>query len=224
MPPAEEILAVLRKSSNDLILVAIIFHVLVLLFAISLFRRWRPEKRIAGILLSIPLLSVSLIAWMYGNPFNGLVFAIFFVLLILFAVKLPREPIDIAEKVWIVPAVLLIAFGLFYPHFLEAHPAMYLVAAPAGVIPCPTLSIVIGFTILFRHFNSKRWTVTLAAIGLFYGVFGLEKLHVNMDVILLIGSLLLLMRVFSISHRDAKPWKKQFSVSHRDTETTAKPN
>jgi hypothetical protein len=45
--------------------------------------------------------------------------------------------------------VSMIAFGWLYPHFLESHPATtYLFAAPTGVIPCPTLSLVIGFALL----------------------------------------------------------------------------
>jgi hypothetical protein len=73
---------------------------------------------------------------------------------------------------------------------------MYLIAAPMGLIPCPTLSTVIGLTLLFQSFNSTRWTIVLALIGLFYGLFGVVRLHVYIDVILVIGSVLLIIHAF----------------------------
>jgi hypothetical protein len=198
MPTSEEILSVLKQISNDLILLAIVFHILIFVIAIALIKGWRPTKYMAGLVLSIPLLSVSVIAWIYNNPFNGVLFGIFFILLFLFSLKLPKQPIGIATGSWKIPAVLLIAFGIFYPHFLDAHPAMYLIAAPIGLIPCPTLSMVIGFTLLFRSFNSTRWAWALVTIGLFYGIFGAVKLHVYIDVILILGSLILMMYIFSL--------------------------
>lgn len=197
MPTSEEILAVLKQISNDLILLALVFHILIFVIAIALIKGWRPTKYMAGLALSLSLLSVSVIAWIYTNPFNGGFFGIFFIILFLFSLKLPKQPIDIAKGSWKIPAVLLIAFGLCYPHFLDAHPAMYLISSPMGLIPCPTLSMVIGFTLLFGSFNSTRWAWALVTIGLFYGIFGAIRLHVYIDTILIFGSLILMMYIFS---------------------------
>lgn len=65
----------------------------------------------------------------------------------------------------------------------------YLFAAPTGLIPCPTLSVVMGFAIIYRAFNSYAWSITLLVAGLFYGIFGIFKLHVWLDIGLLLGSI-----------------------------------
>jgi len=69
--------------------------------------------------------------------------------------------------------VAMIAFGWLYPHFLTFGPVTrYLVAAPMGLIPCPTLSLVIGFALLAGGLSSRAWSIVLAVVGLFYGLFG----------------------------------------------------
>lgn len=192
MPTAGEILELLERISNELIIVAVIFHILVLGFIIAIVAGWRTSRKISGLLLSLPLLPVSLIAWSYGNPFNGGIFTLFFLLLFFFSFKLPNEQTTITSGWTLFLAAIMILFGLFYPHFLNTSPLMYLIAAPTGLIPCPTLSFVIGFTLLFNSFNSKKWGITLSLIGMFYGIFGALKLHVYIDGILLVGSLFLL--------------------------------
>ncbi len=192
MPTAEQILSLLERISNELVFLAIIYHAIILAFGVALAVRWKPSKRIVAMFLSSFLLSVGVIAFIYGNPFNGGLFSLFFVLLFIFSLKLPNEKIAVAKGWILIPAFLMVAFGFFYPHFLNTKPLMYLIAAPTGLIPCPTLSVVIGFALLFQSFNSKKWGITLALIGLFYGVFGALRLHVYIDIVLLSGALLLL--------------------------------
>jgi hypothetical protein len=67
-----------------------------------------------------------------------------------------------------------------------------------GLIPCPTLSVFIGFTLLFHGFGSKKWMLSAALIGLFYGIFGVLRLKVYLDVALIAGALFLLVYAFSI--------------------------
>jgi len=84
----------------------------------------------------------------------------------------------------------MIVFGWVYPHFLDnAGPMAYLYSAPTGLIPCPTLSVVIGFTLVLGGLRSRAWCVALSAVGLFYGAFGAGRLGVNIDWILFVGSL-----------------------------------
>ena len=161
MPTTADILTFLERISNDLIVVAVVFHLLILGFIITLATRWRPSKKIAGVLLSFALLSVPVIAWSYGNPFNGGIFSVFFLLLIFFSFKLPKEQVTITNSWILFPAAAMILFGFFYPHFLHANPFIYLIAAPTGLIPCPTLSLVIGFTLLFNNFQDMGRTVVI---------------------------------------------------------------
>jgi hypothetical protein len=196
MPTTTEILALLEKTSNELLLVAIGFHVLILAAIIALIRDWRPTHRSAGILLILPLLMVSVIAWAYGNPFTGIIFLIFFFLLLIISLKLSQERVQLSKGIWLFIAILLIDFGWFYPHFLDDRSWMYVFAAPTGLIPCPTLSLVIGFTLLFQHFHSRSYALALVAIGLFYGLFGVLKLGVIIDAVLIFGTIALTFSVF----------------------------
>ncbi|MEJ2595347.1 MAG: hypothetical protein P8100_09530 [bacterium] len=98
-----------------------------------------------------------------------------------------------SELPFIVIGIIMIVFGLVYPHFIETDSAVkYLYASPAGLIPCPTLSILIGFILLFNGFGSQPITMTFVVFGLFYGFFGAMKLHVHLDFALIFGSLTLL--------------------------------
>jgi hypothetical protein len=92
----------------------------------------------------------------------------------------------------------MISFGWVYPHFLESGNWFnYLYAAPTGLIPCPTLSITIGFALLANGLSSRVWSLFLAIIGLFYGLFGIFRLEVHLDVGLLVGALLLFILAFT---------------------------
>ena len=87
----------------------------------------------------------------------------------------------------------LLIFGWVYPHFLEtSSPLTYLYAAPTGLIPCPTLSITIGFALILGGLDSRLWSWVLGAFGLFYGAFGALRLGVTIDLVLLLGSIALI--------------------------------
>lgn len=201
MPTAAEILALLEKTSNELFPVAIGFHVLIVALLVVLIRKWQPTDRVVGILLTSPLLLVSVIAWIYRNPFTGILFLLFFCLLFITAIRLSGSRVDFAQGTWLFFSIFLIAFGWFYPHFLDDRPWLYLFAAPTGIIPCPTLSLVIGFTLLFKHFNSKPYALLLSIISLFYGLFGAFRLGVMIDVVLIAGAILLLISAFPIQKK-----------------------
>jgi hypothetical protein len=66
------------------------------------------------------------------------------------------------------------------------------------LIPCPTLSIVIGFTLLANGMSSRYWSLSLAVLGLFYGLFGILRLQVQIDAGLLIGATTLTILAFSL--------------------------
>jgi hypothetical protein len=91
-----------------------------------------------------------------------------------------------------VMGIIMIAFGWVYPHFLEgALPLKYLYASPLGLIPCPTLSLVTGFVLLFKGFSSRRWMLILTIMGFYYGLTGMFNLKVYLDAGLVTGALVL---------------------------------
>jgi hypothetical protein len=94
---------------------------------------------------------------------------------------------------------VMVIFGLVYPHFLEnGSPVRYLVAAPTGLVPCPTLSLVIGLALIFSGFHSQATMLILVVAGLFYGIFGAFRLGVTLDLFLLFGTVSLLFQYLLI--------------------------
>jgi hypothetical protein len=197
MPAPELILEGLSNIANQWWLLAAAWHAYFAVLIIGLILGVRPAKRVAGILLALPLLSVSVLAWMAANPFNGALLGLAGVALIVLAFRLPDERIKIAPLWVVVAGALMFVFGWVYPHFLDTFPVFaYLYAAPTGLVPCPTLSIVIGLALIAGGLDSRLWTSVLAATGLFYGLFGALRLGVTIDIVLLLGALAALVVVF----------------------------
>lgn len=189
MPTPQEILRGLQELANGWRALAVFWHAyfgaLLLGFAWGV----RPERRLLGILLALPLLSVSILAWTIGNPFNGTVFALAALALATVSLTLPAGPVPMGPLWTVNLGALLFAFGWVYPHFLEtSSPLAYLYAAPTGLVPCPTLSIVVGMSLLVDGLGSKAWCLVLAASGIFYGIFGAFRLGVTIDVVLIAGA------------------------------------
>ncbi len=191
MPAPDQILSVLTAIANQWKSLAIAWH---LYFAVlmGLVIVLRPSRRLMGILLGLPLVSVGVLAWYAGNLFNGVFFAVAAIALIALAARLPDERVQIAP-VWIaVAGAVMFIFGWIYPHFLDTTSFWpYLYAAPVGLVPCPTLSIVIGSALMLHGLDSRSWSLVLAATGTFYGLFGALRLGVTIDFVLLIGALVL---------------------------------
>lgn len=189
MPSPAEILNGLAKIANEWRILAIVWHVYYGVLAIGLLAGVRPAKPVAGILLAIPLFSVSVLAWTAANPFNGAMFAVLGLALVGISFTLPRTPVSIGSTWVVVAGVVMFVFGWVYPHFLEgSSPLTYLYAAPTGLVPCPTLSITVGLALILGGLDSRLYSLVLAAGGLFYGAFGAFRLGVTIDVVLLLGS------------------------------------
>ena len=192
MPTPEQILATLTSTANEFRWLAIAWHVIVVAgFLLGA----RPPRRLLGVLLTLPLLSVSLLAMIAGNLFNFLVFLVASILLAVLAVRLPFGPVRMSRIEERLAGIAMIAFGLVYPHFLYANDWWeYLYAAPLGLVPCPTLSLAIGVALACGGFGAKAWPRVLAVFGLFYGLFGALRLDVQLDWALTLGALVLLVQ------------------------------
>lgn len=198
MPTLEEILAGLSTIANDWRLLAILWHGYFAVLILGLIAGLRLKKRLFGVLLAVPLLSVSVLAWIHGNPFNGVFFAFTGIVLLGIAARLQEEGVGIAPLRFTIPGAFLIAFGWVYPHFLnDTGLVAYLYSAPTGLVPCPTLSVVIGFTLVLRGLRSRAWCLVLSVVGLFYGAFGAVRLGVMIDGILFVGALATVYAAFS---------------------------
>ena len=192
MPSADAILASATTIANEWRTVAVAWHAVLLVLCTACACGWRPSPRVAAYVLSAPLLSVSAAAWAWGNPFNGTVFAALFLVVVRLARRLSADPVSFGTPILVTLGIVLVAFGWGYPHFLKTdHWMTYAYAAPLGVLPCPTLSVAIGATLICGLLGSVAWSVTLAAAGLVYGAIGVFVLGVQLDYALLAGALVL---------------------------------
>ena len=182
MPPAETILIGLTSIANDWRWLAITWHVLLAALLVTIVAGWRPSRRVMGCLLVAPLLSVSLLAWLAENPFNGTVFALLAAVLLGSVTRGSNASVRLGSAASVVPAVVLIAYGWTYPHFVVTDSwTTYLYASPFGVVPCPTLSVVMGVTLACRNLRSHSWSTPLVVAGLLYGAIGVFRLGVLLD-------------------------------------------
>lgn len=192
IPGPDQILSSLENIANDWSWVAVIWHVYLAALVVLLAVRIRPSRRIMGLALAVPLFSVSALAWSTANLFNAIVFAVSGIVLGALALRLQDRPVR-AGPLWVVVAgAFLFAFGWVYPHFLRTESFLpYLYSAPTGLVPCPTLAVLIGLTLVLDGLESRWWSGILGAIGIFYGVFGAVRLGVTLDWVLLAGALVL---------------------------------
>lgn len=197
MPTREEILAGLTALANEYSNIAIAWHVIILIIIAALFAGWKPNNSLMILLLGSLLMSVSVFAGMHGNFFNATVFA-FLVIMSIYATLRSGNGNITGDRSWVdIGGLILIIFGLFYPEFLTSGSLIeYAYASPTGLIPCPTLSVLAGFALVYKSFRSQTWSLTIGVSGMFYGLFGVIYLGMHIDWVLVAGAGLLLMNTW----------------------------
>lgn len=182
VPSAAEIASDLSRIASDGIVLAIAWHAAVVAAIAALGSGWRPTWRTAAVLLAALSASVAVVAWLAGNPFNGSVFSALAGAQLFAAIRLPPGRIEPAPGWAVIAGAMSVLFGLAYPHFLGEHSlAMYVLAAPVGLIPCPTLAVILGFTLIAGGLHRFLWAPPLLAVATFYGLFGVLALGVYLD-------------------------------------------
>lgn len=193
MPFTDEILQSLTYLANTYQHIAIVWHLVIyslLLFLVV--SKQKLSNRFVGSFLALPLLSVSFFAWLTGNPFTGIFFLVTGTVLFFFSFTAKPEQIVFNPSFSLrVTGIVILFFGLAYPHFLGSQVLIYLYAAPVGIIPCATLLMVTGFSVMFSLRQSLKWMLALFSADLFYGLFGVFRLHVYIDIFLLFASCVL---------------------------------
>ena len=193
MPTPEQILAGAAQIANEWWRIALGWHIVLAVALVALASGWRPSTRLAAGLSALPLVSVSVASWAFGNPFNGSMFALLALLLLGLSFRLERAAVQTGPAWSTVSGIIMVAFGWAYPHFLEQGiPWSYLYAAPFGIIPCPTLSAVVGLALLGNAYGGRAWSTVLGISGVVYGLIGTFRLGVQIDLVLLAGAVLLL--------------------------------
>lgn len=205
MPSPETIVQGLTRVANDFIPLALAWHVaLVATLVGAATRRFQPTQRLAGALLALPVLSVGVLAWRTGNPFNGTVFVALTVALLLVARRLSARRVSCGPRWAVGLGLVAIAYAAVYPHFVALESVwLYPLVAPVGLVPCPTLSLVVGFGLLADSLDSRAWSLTVGLAALAYALFGMLALGVWLDLGLLVAGCGLLIRELSAGRERA---------------------
>ncbi|MCM3881981.1 MAG: hypothetical protein ND807_17875 [Vicinamibacterales bacterium] len=191
MPTSSELLDGLAETATRWQPFAIAWHLAIGALLLALVRGWL-SRRVLGFAVTLSFISVAIFALVQGNAFNTAMFAVIAVASANAARRLGKDAAVRALNLYAWIGVGLVAFGWCYPHFLEGwgwH--RYLYAAPLGLLPCPTLSMAIGLTLIAGLSECRSWAGALAATGSFYGFFGVAVLGVPIDLALLAGSVVL---------------------------------
>jgi hypothetical protein len=186
-----QLLESMHAIAIDTMWLAMLWHVALLVALVAFLRGWRPNSRLAARLLALPVVSVAIVAAVAGNPFNTIVFAALAIVFVAYAQRMPATTIVRPADWQVTAGHAFIGFGVFYPHFLEGQsPLAYIVAAPFGALPCPTLTVLAGFTLIAGGF-SRAWNHTLVFFSVFYGAVGVAKLDIWIDIVLVLSGLAL---------------------------------
>ena len=191
MPSPDALLTELGAIANGWRWLAIAWHLLFAMLFFALMAGWRPHARLLGRVLVAPLLSVSFVAWMSGNPFNGTMLAVLAATLAWSVASFGDTSVTFVPSTWVAVGGAITVFGWTYPHFVRTESwVTYLYASPFGILPCPTLAVVIGVTLMVRHLIAIKWQAALMVAGLLYGTIGVFRLGVALDWGLLLASAL----------------------------------
>jgi hypothetical protein len=191
MPHATEILDGLSAIANQASGIAVAWHIVIAMALVALAVGWRVSQRTARLLIGAPLASVAGVAIVFNNPFNASVFGASTLALTALAMRGDCRAAWRGAEWTRGLGVAMIAFGWLYPHFLQGDATAYLYASPIGLVPCPSLAVAIGFALVGNGLGARAWSLTLAALGLLYGLVGVLRLSVLLDIGLVGGALAL---------------------------------
>lgn len=181
------ILQGLTTIADEWRVLAVFWHAGAVLLFVVLALRCGTRQLVAQA-LTLPIFSVAALAWWSGNPFNGAVFGVTAVALLLVATRLPDAALTFARRSQVAGGAALCAYAWVYPHFLDGPWWDYLYQSPLGLIPCPTLLLVVGISLITESFQSTVWGLVVASISMAYGMTGVFVLGVGIDWILVVGA------------------------------------
>lgn len=183
----EKALNYLNMVANNNLSVNLMMHILFILAGIGLVTIKNPLKsQLVNLFLVILSGSVFLHAAIFGNPFIGLLFLIMTLIMVFELIRRKNNFQFTESRLINITAVLLLVFGFVYPHFVNTSLAEYILYAPVGIVPCPTLITILGFYLLNTNPNKvSYWTITV--ISTIFSLIGIIMFKVYIDIVLLLA-------------------------------------
>ena len=190
---SDDILTAATAIANEWRVLAAAWHILVAALCAIVWRRRVDGRAIAAVLALMPFSVAAMAAWS-GNPFNATMFAAAGLAMMTLAATSVSAHLRLAGARDVAAGAIMCTFGWAYPHFLDGPAWQYLYAAPLGLLPCPTLALLMGVSLLADSFGSKAWAILLGSMGMLYGLMGVFALRVTIDWWLIAGAAVLLAR------------------------------
>jgi hypothetical protein len=199
MPTPEQLLNILNTLTNRWDLLATAWYLYFAILSIGLVSGIRPTKPVGGALLALPLLPVSIYAWLATDSFDAILTGMVGITLLLIAMRLSEEKITFEPSWRVGVGILLITAGWLYFPLLQGYSTVLsFYTAPAELVPCPTLMLIIALSLMTDGLGSRPWSLVLGAAGLFYGINGVMRLGISMDLFLIVGALLSILVVYPL--------------------------
>lgn len=220
---AESILNYLSMVSNQNIYLNLIMHVITFLSIPSIFllKNKRMQKAVFNGLVFILTLSVTVNAFINGNPFHLATFAILSIIALRELIGRNQVVISASNNVTIFVAFIFLFIGVWYPEFVHTTPLAMLFISPMGIVPCPTLIVILSLFSLNSSGISKIQYIATIIIGAVYAVIGVFLFKVYLDAAL--GILVFYSIYILISNKvqeqkntslNISVWQSHLSVSH----------
>lgn len=199
MPTPTDLLAQLQQTADAFTPVALAWHLAVIAALACLdFGVWRPRAPDAVWLAGGPVVSAAMIAFASGNLFNAIVLGAIVIALGALAGQLPERTLTPAAPGWRLLGLGAVGYALAYPHFVTIAAWSDLGLVPTGVLPCPSLALTVGFGLLGNGFGSRAWSWLAATAAALYGVFGVVRLGVWLDLGLVAAAVALAARAATL--------------------------
>jgi predicted CoA-binding protein len=184
----------LTLLANGRIYVALFWHVvLYAALAWAMLSRRGPARSAVALLLLTPVVSATTLAWLRGDLAHALWLTALIAALSVVTIHLPSTPPERTHgwRAWLGWAALALAAS--YPHYVQVeHASAYLLYAPLGVLPAPTLALLLGASLLLGGLGSRAWSYAVSACAFGVGVLGAFVLEVWIDLALVVAALALL--------------------------------
>lgn len=184
----EKILTYLTFVPNQTLWLNALNHLLVLTVLLFLVfgKKAKTKRLVVDGAICLLFTSIVAVAAAYGNPFHVITMG----LLAVFAGiefwqgknEFTLHKINTRSLI----ALLSIFIGFWYPEFVKVNPIALLLFSPVGIVPCPTLLIVLGLlTLAYPRVNKTQYIITVL-MGAFYGSTGVFQLKVILDLPIII--------------------------------------
>ena len=187
----------------------IIYIALILFFVLRFIGKIKAARIVRNVSVILLILSIIGNALYYGNPFHLITFSVILIFFIIFQKKALKEnenfatdkQNDIKDIAIIIISAIFIFLGVFYPEFVEVSIPQYLLFAPVGIVPCPTLLVILGFFNLTLTKSDKKTEIAFIILTCVYAIIGTFIFKVYLDITLILLAIFSIINLFMHSER-----------------------